>query len=254
MIRLSALRRPGLMLPMLLAAPAAMAQNSAPPAPPPAPAQIANPQPGHPAYADLIDAIDSTVNREVLLDKGLEAVKREMLANADLGAAEQASPGLIDEILAGMRPVLNSQNLRVTALYRPKMIAAMASYLTPEEARSVSVFYRSDIGRRLMGNVVANFDMEQTLSSAVAEKDITEADVRADINSAVSQGISQMDAADLAEMGRQALTNPALLKLQNVNPQIQRLRAQMENEPLTPAEDAEIARVVEATFAKRFPQ
>ena len=73
-------------------------------------------------------------------------------------------------------------------------------------------------------------------------------------NSAVSQGISQMDAADLAEMGRQALTNPALLKLQNVNPQIQRLRAQMENEPLTPAEDAEIARVVEATFAKRFPQ
>ncbi len=250
MIRLSALRCAGLMLAMLLAAPASAAQASAPPAA----AQIANPQPGHPAYADLIDAIDSTVNRDVLLNNGLEAVKREMLANADLAAAEGVSPGLIDEILAGMRPVLNSQNLRVTALYRPKMIGAMASYLTPEEALKVAGFYRSDIGRRLMGNVVANFDMEQTLSSAVAEKDITEADVRADINSAVSQGISQMDPSDLAEMGRQALANPALLKLQNVNPQIQRLRAQMENEPLTAEEDAEIARVVEATFTKRFPQ
>ena len=36
--------------------------------------------------------------------------------------------------------------------------------------------------------------------------------------------------------------------------QIQRLRAQMENEPLTAEEDAEIARVIEATFTKRFPQ
>ena len=114
------------------------------------------------------------------------------------------------------------------------MIGAMASYLTPEEALKVAGFYRSDIGRRLMGNVVANFDMEQTLSSAVAEKDITEADVRADINSAVSQGISQMDPSDLAEMGRQALANPALLKLQNVNPQIQRLRAQIVEADLLP--------------------
>lgn len=259
MIRLTALYRTGLMLAVLLGAPAAWAQDNTPPmAPPPmvvaAPEPIANPQPDHPAYADLIDAIDGTVDKSVLINNGIAAIKRQMQANAALAGAEAASPGLLDEILNGMRPVLDSQNQRVTALYRPKMIGAMASYLTPEEAASVAAFYRSDLGRRLMGSVVANFNMDQTLATAVAEKPVTESDVQTDINSAVTQGLQTMDSKDLAEMGRQALTNPALLKLRRVNPQIQRLRAQMENEPLTAEEDAEIARVIEGVFSRRFPQ
>ena len=59
---------------------------------------------------------------------------------------------------------------------------------------------------------------------------------------------------DLAEMGRQAFSNPALLKLQRVNPKIQRLRAEMENEALTPEEDATIGKLIQDIFARRFPQ
>ena len=263
MIRISALRRTGLVLAALLAAPAAWAQESAPPLPPVPPPPsvyvgdtptIANPQPDHPAYADLIDSIDSTVDRNRLIANGLASIKRQMEANEALAAAETASPGILDEILVSMRPVLESQNQRVTVLYRPRMIAAMADHLTPDEAASVAGFYRSDIGRKLMGSVVANFNMDQTMATAMSEKPITETEVRADISSAVTQGLQQMDGADLAEMGRQAMTNPALLKLQRVNPQIQRLRAQMENEALTPEEDAMIGQLIESIFMRRFPQ
>ena len=63
-----------------------------------------------------------------------------------------------------------------------------------------------------------------------------------------------MDKSDIEAIGREALANPALKKLQRISPQINRLRTQMENEPLSPADDAEIVQVVEAVFAKRFPQ
>lgn len=258
MIRFSALRCTGLALAALLASPATAQESTLPLPPPPMFAgnaePIANPQPGHPAYGDLIDAIDSTVDKTVLIDNGLAAIKRQMEANANLAGAEAASPGILDEILTNMRPVLERQNQRVTLLYRPQMIAAMADYLTPDEAASVAAFYRSDIGRRLMGSVVANFNMDQTMAKAMTETPITETEVRADITSAVAQGMQQMDAEDLAAMGREAMANPALFKLQQVNPQIQRLRAQMENEALTPEEDAVIGTVIESIFARRFPQ
>lgn len=264
MNRFSALHRAGLVLAVLVSAPAAAAQDNGKPemprmAPPSqtmtigAPT-IANPQPDHPAYGDLMDAIDSTVNKDVMITNGLAAIRRQMETNAALAGAEAASPGLLDEILNGMRPVLESQNERVAALYRPKMVAAMADHLTPEEAVSVAAFYRSDIGRRLMGNVVANFNMDQTMANAMSEKPVTEADVRADINSAVMEGMKQMDSKDLAEMTRQAMSNPALIKLNRVNPQIQRLRAQMENEALAPEEEAALGKLMESVFARRFPQ
>ena len=264
MIRFATLRRTAFALTILLAAPTAMAQDTMPPplAPPLArppvfggsAEKIANPQPDNPAYGDLLTAIESTVDMTLMIDNGLAAIRRQMVANSDLAGAEAASPGILDEILTTMRPVLERQNKRVTAQYRPLMAAAMADYLTPAEAGSVAAFYRSDIGRRLMGNVVKNFDMDQTMAKAVSEAPVTEADVNADIVNAVTKGMQGMDAADMAEMGKQAMANPALLKLQRINPQIQRLRAQMENEPLTPEEDAAIGAAIESIFAKRFGQ
>lgn len=263
MIRFSTLRRSGVLVVMLLAAPLAAAQEQTQPPPiaPPLPRMItpaadtiANPQPDHPAYGDLLDAIESTVDKNVLISNGLATIKRQMQSDAGLASAETASPGLLDEILAGMRPILERQNLRVTALYRPRMAAAMADYLTPEEATSVAAFYRSDIGRKLMSSVVANYSMDQTMANAIADKDVTEADVRADINSAVVQGMKSLDSKDMVEMTRQAMSNPALIKLNRVNPRIQRLRAQMENEALLPEEEAMIGSLMESVLSRRFPQ
>lgn len=258
MIRRSTLRRAGILSALLLAAPVAAQEQTPPPPLAPgtyaAPGKIANPQPDHPAYADLMSAIESTIDNDVMIDNGLAAIRRQMAGDASLAAAEQASPGLLDEIMVGMRPVLEQQTLRVSTLYRPRMIAAMANHLTPDEAEKVAVFYRSDVGRRMMSSVVANYSFDESLATAIAEKPVTAENIRSDINNAVAQGIAEMDSKDLAEAGRQALSNPALLKLNNANPEIQQLRAQMENEPLTPEEEAAIMTTIEATFKRRFPE
>jgi hypothetical protein len=255
MIRISTLRRSGFALAMLLAAPSAWAQSAPPPPVSTTPAPtIANPQPDHPAYFDLIAAIESTVDMNTVITNALGAVKRQFQADPNLGAADKASPGLIDEIIAGMRPVIDKHNARVTAAYRPRMAAVTANYLTPEEAVSVAAFYRSDIGRKLMGGVIANYDMDQSIASAMKDENVSEADVQADIISAVGKGMSAMSPEDMAEMAKMTMSNPALIKLNLIGPQMQRLRAQMENEPLSPEDDAALLKVVETVFAKRFPQ
>ena len=264
MIRISTLRRSGLVLAALLAAQPALAQSSPAPVPPPSPfatvrqqtpaPTIANPQPDHPAYLDLIAAIESTVDMNALLTNGLGAVKRQFQADPNLGAAERESPGLIDEIIAGMRPVVEKHNARVSAIYRPRMAALTADYLTPEEATSVAAFYRSDLGRKLMGGVFANYDMDKTVAIAMQDKPVTEAEVRADILTAVGKGMQTMDTEDMVAMAKLSQDNPALLKLAVIGPPMQRLRTQMENEPLLPEDDAAILKVVETVFAKRFPQ
>jgi hypothetical protein len=261
MIRLSALRRTGLVCAALLAAQPVLAQNNMVPVPPPpvstfdppAPT-IANPQPDHPAYLDLIAAIESTVDMNAVITNALGAVKRQFQADPNLGAADKASPGLIDEIIAGMRPVIDKHNTRVSAAYRPRMAALTANYLTPEEATSVAAFYRSDVGRKLMGGVIANYDMDQSIATAMQNKEVSQADVQADILTAVGKGMQSMDPKDMATMAKMTLENPALMKLGLIGQPMQQLRAQMENEPLLPEDDAAILAVVEAVFAKRFPQ
>jgi hypothetical protein len=236
-----------------LTAPAA-AQVPSPTTLAPAATGAVNSNPDDPAFADLLDAIEATVDQDKMIDNGLLAVKRQFAADPNLAAAEGASPGLIDEIAESLRPIIKQQNKRVSAAYRPEMIGAIAQYLTPEEATSVAAFYRSDIGRKLMGNVVANYSFDSTLATMMEEKPVTADQVRTDINNAVNQGVAQMDQEDLIAMGKQAMANPALMKLQQVNPAIQQVRVKMENAPLTDEENAAIVTVVEDVFARRFPQ
>lgn len=263
MIRISAMRQGrGLLAAMLVLGTPAMAQDAAPPMAPPQPrmiatpsaGKIANPQPDHPAYADLIIAIEEAVDKETVLGNAMAVVGQQLRADPNVGAADAASPGLVDEILAGMRPIIDQHNDRVTKAYRPRMVAVMADYLTPEEAVSVAAFYRSDVGRKLMSGVIANYDMERVISAGMQDKPVSEDEVRSDITDAVSKGMAQMDQSDMEAIGREALANPALLKLQRIGPQINRLRTQMENEPLSPEDDAAIVAVVETVFTKRFPQ
>ena len=167
MIRISAMRLlaigqgRSLLAAMLVLGTPAMAQD-APPQPrmiAPAAATIANPQPDHPAYADLILAIEAAVDKEAVLGNAMAVVGQQLRADPNVGAAEAVSSGLVDEILAGMRPVIDRHNDRVTKDYRPRMMAVMADYLTPEEATVVgewAVAHGADLIDVSSGGLVAH--------------------------------------------------------------------------------------------------
>jgi hypothetical protein len=233
------------------AALALLAAIAAPLAAQGAPAPMTAAAADHPAYGEVFDAMAAAVDNEKVLDNGLATMRQQLAATPVLAQAEAKSPGLIEEIVAGIRPIMRRHGERVAAQYRPQMTAALAEHLTPEEAVRVAAFYRSDLGRRLMGTVTDNYNLDQTLTNAMAQKQLTEADVSADIAAAVGAGLKDMDPKDILEMARQFMSDPAMAKLQRANPAILAIRARMENEPLTKADETEMGNVIAAVFARR---
>ena len=220
----------------------------------PAPEAIlmANPNADHPAYADLITAIKQTVDQDQMISGVVSAIKRQFASMPEFAEAEADSPGLIEEVAASLRPILTRQNRRVQALYRPEMVALFASSLTPAEARSIAEFRRFDLGRKLAGAVMQAYAPDATLSGIQSETPVTADQVREDISTAVVSGIGQLSPEELCQMGEMVMANPALLKLQQVNPAIQQILVKMENEPLTTEENTAIDEAVEAVFDRRF--
>lgn len=208
--------------------------------------------PANAAYGDLYSAMQEGVDQSLILDSALVAMGREFAATPDFAAAEAASPGLIAEVTSEMRPILEEQSDRLMQLYRPATLALFARHLTPDEATSIAAFYRSDMGRKLMGGLSQSYSPDNTLSNITTETDVTTAQVKADIDAATSKVIGQLSEADLDEMGRLAMANPALLKLGKIGTGVQELRAQMENEPLTDEENTAVVAVVEDVFARRL--
>jgi hypothetical protein len=205
------------------------------------------------AYGDLYDAMEGSVDQEMMVDKALVVLGREFAASEEFRISEAESPGLIQEMLDNLRPIFVSQSERVRKLYRPTTLALLARHLEPEEASSIAAFYRSDLGRRLMGGMVQNYSPDATLSNLESQAPVTAEQVQQDISNATNATISAMSQDDLVELGKLAMARPELLKLSLIGKGVQELRAQMENEPLTAEEDAAIVAVVEDVFNRRFP-
>lgn len=205
------------------------------------------------AYGDFYDAMESSVDQGMMVDKALVVLGREFAASAEFKIAEAESPGLIKEMIDNLRPIFVSQSERVRKLYRPTTLALLARHLTPDEATSIAAFYRSDLGRKLMGGMVENYSPDATLSNLESQAPVTAEQVQTDISNATNATISAMSQDDLIELGKLAMAKPELLKLSLIGKGVQELRAQMENEPLTAEEDAAIVAVVEDVFNRRFP-
>ena len=205
-----------------------------------------------PAYADLYASMEESLDQGRIIDSALAALAREFANTPEFSAAEAASPGLIAEVVEGLRPVFVAQNDRVRALYRPATIAVLANTFTPAEATSVAAFYRSDLGRKLMGGMSQNYVPQDTLATVQDGTEVTREQVEADLGRAANAAVAGMSEADLEAMGRMALTNPALLKLGQVAGPVQGIRVQMENEPLTAEENAAVVAVIEDVFSRRL--
>lgn len=205
------------------------------------------------AYGDLYAAMQESVDQGQLINAAIAALAQEFAVTPEFAEAEAESPGLIAEVVNGMRPVFEAQSERVRVLYRPSTLALFARHLTPAEAADIAAFYRSAIGRKLMGGLSASYTPEATLSNIQTDTPVTREQVQADIGRATDAAVSALTNEDRAELGRMALANPALMKLSLIGNGVQELRVQMENEPLTAEEDAAVVAVVEDVFNRRFP-
>lgn len=278
MISLNPLRRAGVViaaagLTMAAQVPAAAAPQDQPAAArparapdlPPGPPVVtaANADPNNPAFGDLVDAIKEVADKDATLDAMSDTIAREYAKVPEIAALEEAKPGLIDEVVRAMRPVLTTYADRVQQDYRPRMQAVFASQLSPAEAMDLAAFYRSPLGRKLMGSASRNMTMENTLSSvseSIAEgKDpanvtIGRAQVEKDITSAATSAVGTLTSDELAELGRLAREKPVLLKMNALLGEIVVLRTAMENEQPTAEENAALEQAVIGAMTRHLGQ
>lgn len=123
------------------------------------------------AFDDLYDALDQGTDHEAILESTMSAVREQYAAIPELANAEAASPGLIDDVMAAIRPVFRDYLLRQRALYRPHLVAVLKQNLTPSEARTIADFHRSELGKRLLRTLSRNYSPD-ALFADFADSDL----------------------------------------------------------------------------------
>ena len=204
-------------------------------------------------FEDIYVAIQESADTDRQLDQ-LSNTIAQQIASADtsLAIAEARYPGLSKAMVAGFRPVLAGYSARVRESFRPRMIGVFRERLSESEARDVAAFYRSPMGKRLLGGVVDSFDGKATITSALQDKDVSAAAVRADTDAAVRGALAQFSEADFAALGELAQRQPGLMKLGAIGEALGPIRAEMENQPLTKAEEQALSDSIIASLDKHI--
>ena len=220
----------------------ALAALSAPATSQPSQAQTCEPTDA--AYCDLHDAMLAGVDQDVALDNSMKAIETAFRAEPDIQALEQDAPGTIAKIIRAMRPVIKDMNARIQREYRPAFLEIYQKHLSADEARDLADFYRSEVGRKILGAASAGYSPDQTISGALTDQPVTQEQIDADLDNASQAAIEGLDSEDLAAIDQALRDNPTLLKLAPAMREIRQMRLAMEREEPNADEDARMSQAI----------
>lgn len=204
-------------------------------------------------FEDIYLAIQESADTERQLDQLSTTIAQQITtADTTLAIAEARYPGLSRAMVTGFRPVLASYSARVRETFRPRMVAVFREQLSESEARDVAAFYRSPMGKRLLGGVVESFDAKATITSALKDKEVSADAVKADTDAAVRGALAKFTQDDFAALGELAQRQPGLMKLGAIGEALGPIRAEMENQPLTKAEEQALSDSIVASLDKHI--
>ena len=140
-------------------------------------------------------------------------------------------------MVKAMRPAMRAVNQRIQRQYRPELIAVYKRHLTPSEARDLADFYNGPLGKRLARQASAGYSPDAALADLKPDSAITQRQIDADLNNAMSAAVQDMSEADRQKIIEAIARTPALRKLQPVFDATRVVRLRMENEQPTPQEE-----------------
>ena len=202
-------------------------------------------------HAALLDAMQSGIDQEASLDTMLAQVAAAMVnGNPELAALEEEHPGMIGAMVLNLRPVLRSNSDRVTAVFRPRLVAEIAAVMSEEESTALAGFYNSDLGRRVTRVASQNMSVANASEAAIAGETVSAEDVGADLARTTAQTMEALSLADRTELMAQSLATPGFLKMPQLMQQVAAIRAEMESAPPTADEQQAIVAAVQQTVAQ----
>lgn len=197
-------------------------------------------------YDELYAAILGGIDEQVMLDRMIASITGQLATSSPaIIKAEALYPGYSAAVAQAMGPALALHSKRLHQLYRPRMIGTFTELLTEPEARDAAEIYRSPVGRKLLSGVVLGFDGTAMLSTAIHDGNVTAEAVKTDTDIAVTRSVNSLSDDDLAQLEQFARTKPVILKLGRLGEKGAHLRAEMENEPMTPEEEAMMDRAID---------
>lgn len=217
----------------------------------PPPIQMVAPDP----YDDLYVAINEGADKDAILDSMLLAIINEIRRQVpEMAILEDIDPAFATNFQQAIKPVLTRHSERVQSEYQPRMVEILSEELTPEEAISVAAFYRSDLGRKVVMTASQSFSSDEIvrqIGKDLGQDQDIEASVvaiSADLKKTSIDSYLALSTTERAELTQVTLNTPGLIKLQSVMPRLHAVRAEMENVPLTPEDEASMQSAMEAVF------
>ena len=203
-------------------------------------------------HAQLLDVMQSGIDEDRVLDNALAVVRSHWEADPNIVAAEARRPGLMDAMLGAAMPLLKRQNVDNKVTFRPKFVAALRSVLNDSEAREITAFYQTPIGKKMLQGVSQNSDFSETIGSVVKDRSLSTEDVARDIDNAAIKTAQQMTEADKAAMVEQLTSKPALQKLPAIQQAIMPVRMEMERSSMSPEFLAEMQGAIGAAAQRHM--
>ena len=196
----------------------------------------------------VYDTLIAQADDGPMIESVLDWMVAELERDPNIAVIEAAHPGFLKRMRAAARPIIAGYSSRVKRAYRPRMIAILQSGLTAAEAAEIAEFYASPVGRLVVAGVSQNYQADAVLGTIETDEAVTAADVERDMDSASQATLQGLTPEETAQLYAEIAARPAMAKLVPVVPRIAALRAEMEEEPMTAAEEA----AIEAAFGEIF--
>ena len=208
-------------------------------------------QPAQPtAYADLVAAMQNGIDQELVIENQLAVVRSIWEAEPTMVAAEAAYPGLFDAMIDAGRPVITRQNRELQEEFRPRFVVAIADALTEQEAARMAEFYRSPLGVKMLGGLSKTMDNRASIEGGVENGEIDMNDFDKDVMTSAGKIVGTLTAEEQTELVRLFTTDPALMKMSQMQSVVMPIRADMEKAGMSPERQKEIETAIQ-TAAER---
>ncbi len=201
------------------------------------------------AHTRLHQVMESGVDQDQVLTMSTNVVAQQIIATLPADMTE-GNDTMQAELAVALKEPMRAYSTRIAAEYKPRMIAAMASVLTADEADSMADFYSSELGQRALAASSANLSVDAMAADGMDDMKVNAESVERDLMETGVRAFGALSQADRAELMRVTLSNPAFLKMPDLQRAISPVRAEMESSPPTVDEAQAIQQAVVSVVSK----
>jgi hypothetical protein len=200
---------------------------------------------------DLARLLNSEESTLAVSERGIsEAMPKAMMADANVKALETQYPGIVDAMVAAMKPILMG-HIRSTMPELWTLVGNFyASNLSEADLRAALAFYGSPSGRRIIDLMSAGIDMGPMLDDMVSsgKYQVTESNLKSSVMPAVAQVPGKLTPAEMQATMRFGMSAEGQ-RVVALTPRVSKLVAEWSNKP-TPEIDAQLDKVLAAVVEK----